>query len=327
LNLRIVAISTIVLLTLINIFGVKWGSLVMKICTSLKVLALILIVGTVFVAAKGSFSHVEPLFNWQPVEGKTLLAAIAAGIVGVLWSYDGWCDTTYIAGEIRDPQKNMSRVLISALLVVIVVYVMTNLAYMYTMPADTLKNSAGVAHDAMSISIGSGLATAITVAIMISVFGTTNGTILTGARVTYAMAQDKLAFGFFGQKHGSFQSPIIALVIQGVITCGLVAWNPKFEDLVGDFIFVMWIFYTVGAITIFIFRIKNPDLPRPYKTPLFPIVPLVFILFSLGMFINAIIQNPQATGLRLGIVAAGYPIYFVWKALATKQQSQGQPNA
>ncbi len=315
LDIRIVSISTIVLLTLTNILGVQWGSLVMKICTAIKMLALIVIIGLVFAIAKGSFIHIEPFFDFHTTGDKTFFAALAAGIVGVLWSYDGWVDTTYVAGEIKEPQKNVPRALIIGLAIVTVIYVLANLAYMYTLQPAALKASKSVAHDTIGLCIGNQFALLITIAIIISVLGTTNGTILTGARVVYAMSNDKLTFGFLGTKHSKFSSPITALIIQGTIASLLIAWNPSFEDLIGDFTFTMWIFYIAGACTIFIFRKTDPDAPRPYKVFLYPIVPLAFFMISTCMIINAVAVNPEQTGLRIVAIAAGYPIFFIWHAL------------
>lgn len=318
LDLRIISLSTIAILTAINIAGVRWGSWVMKICSALKVLALALIISLVIILARGSFSHFEPLFDTTPAKG-SFLAAVSVSLVSILWTYDGWCDATYVAGEMKNPQKNMPRSLIFGLFTVIAIYLLANFAYMYTLSPDKLKSSKSVAHDTIETLLGSGFGTFISVAIFISVFGTTNGSILTGARVIFAIAQDKLAFDFLGKKHTKFETPYTALIVQGVMASLLVAWNPSFEDLIGDFVFTIWIFYTASAATIFIFRIKDPAAERPYKCFGYPIVPLLFIILSIGMFINTFAAKPVDIGLRVGIILLAYPIYYFWKSLAKDQ--------
>ena len=312
-GIRKVVIAAISFLTIINIIGTKHSSIVMSIFTILKVAGLALLILAGIVVSKGDMRHFMPLADFSARDGN-LFKAIGAALVGILWAYDGWCDTTLMTGEVRNPQKTMPRILLISILSVIVIYVATNLVYIYTLGLKGLGVSGNAAGDSVKVLLGEGFGIAITFAILCSTFGATNGFILTGARLTYAMAQDGLTFRFLGIKSNKLQTPMVALLFQGVSTILFVAIWPSFFDLIDYFVFTVWIFYVLGTGAIFIFRARGYQ--SPFKSPLYPFSPIIFILVGTAMTINAIAYNFLVSAIILGVLALGFPVYYIWQNLA-----------
>ncbi|MBI4548839.1 MAG: amino acid permease [Ignavibacteriae bacterium] len=311
-EIKLVAIASIVFLTVINCFGVKVGAIVQNSFTFLKMGALgaLTILGFVLTpTSSGSVSNLASVCH--PISLSNIAGPIGLALVSVLWSYDGWIEITYVAGEVRDPQRNLPRSLIFSTLFIIAMYVSINLAYMHVLPLDTISKSELVASDAATVILGSTGAAAVALAVMISTFGCSNGFVLTGARIYYAMAKERLFFTSFEKVHPTFHTPLPSLVGQGT-WASLLVLTGTFDQLYTYVIFASWIFYGMSAGAVFILRKKYPGIERPYKTWGYPFTPIVFILFSLYLVLNTLIEDPRDSIIGLGIILLGLPAFFYW---------------
>ncbi len=309
-GVTMVAIGAILVLTVVNYFGVQFGGFVQNIFTFLKVAAIGGIIVLAFGSGKGSVAHFFPLWG-TPASG-ALLGAIGVAMIATLWSYDGWNSLTYLAGEVKEPQRNIPRALVIGTVAVIIIYVLTNLAYLYILPIGEIATSKLVAADTME-RIFAGYGGAIIAAmVMISTFGTVNATSMTTARVYFAMAKDQLFFASLGEVHPKYRTPAKSLVIQAV-WASLLTLTGTYDQIFTYVIFAGWIFYALGAAAVFILRKKMPDAPRPYKVPGYPYVPIVFIIVATWFVLNTIVQQTADSMVGLLLVAAGIPFYLYWK--------------
>lgn len=322
-NIGVKSLTIFVILGLstVNYFGVKYGGQIAKIFTTSKVIAILILVVFGFMYGGGSaenFSRDIPNFTYST----GIFGAIAAALAAAFWSYDGWNNVTYIAGEVRDPQKNIPRALFIGTIVIISVYILINLAYLYVLPIGEMRNSTLVASDVAELAIGPTGGALIAALVMLSTFGTANGTIMVSARVYFAMARRKMFFPVFGRAHKKYHTPANALALQAVWSSALVL-SGSFDDLTDMLIFVSWIFYAFGAFGVFVLRKKMPDAHRPFKVPGYPYVPAIFIIFAFG-FVALTLYNDIALylageteiinstfGLFLAII--GLPLYYYFK--------------
>jgi APA family basic amino acid/polyamine antiporter len=259
------------------------------------------------------------------LSGLALFAGIAAALQGAFWAYDGWNKITFFAGEVKRPQRNIPLGLLWGMLAVTVIYVLMNLAYAYVLPIDEMAKSKLVAAD-VAERMFSGGGRWIAVAVMISTFGCTNAIILASARVYFHMAQVNVFPRMLGRVHPRFHTPAASLVVQGIWSV-LLLFSGTFDTLTDTLIFVSWIFYAAGAYGIFILRRRMPDAPRPYKVPGYPIVPWVFVVFSviylgftvyndIGLYRAAVAEGKPAminSVFGIALVLVGTPIYFFYR--------------
>jgi APA family basic amino acid/polyamine antiporter len=288
-GVKILAILVINLLTAVNYFGVVFGGGVAAFFTTMKVLAILILVGLGFTIGNGSFAN----FTTQSVTiahtGIPMILAIAAALSGAFWAYDGWNNITYIAGEVKNPQKNIPLGLFWGTITVIVVYILINLVYLYILPIDVMSKSKLVAADTAKSFLGNFGGAFIVLAVLLSTFGTSNGAIMASARVYFAMARKKVFFPSLGSIHPKFHTPSVSLIVQAIWTSVLIL-SGTFDTLTDMLIFVSWIFYGLGAFGVFVLRKKMPDTPRPYRVPGYPVIPAIFILFSVFLFSSLFIM-------------------------------------
>lgn len=321
-----VAAALIVLLTAVNYFGVRFGGLVQNIFTVAKVVAMLLLVlGAFLLPTGGSVVNLTTDSTKVHLSGLALFAGIAAALNGAFWAYDGWNKLTYIAGEVKQPQRNIPLGLVWGMVIVTAIYLLMNLAYLWVLPIDAMAKSRLVAATvAGKIFTNGGFWVAALV--MLSTFGTTNAIILATARVYFSMAQRNVFPRFLGDVHPRFHTPAASLVVQGGWSV-LLLFSGTFDTLTDTLIFVTWIFYAAGAYGVFVMRKKMPDAPRAYKVPGYPVVPWVFILFAL-IFLGFTFYNDLMTyreALTAGkpalinsvfgvaLVLVGTPIYFFFR--------------
>ena len=323
---KILAAAVIILLTAVNYVGVKFGGIVQNIFTVAKVAAMFaLMLGAFLLPTGGSFSHLTTPSATVHLSGLALFAGIAAALQGAFWAYDGWNKITYIAGEVKQPQRNIPLGLLWGMLVVTAIYILMNLAYAYVLPIDEMAKSKLVAAD-VAERIFPGGRRWIAAAVMISTFGTTSAIILATARVYFSMARMNVFPRFLGNVHPRFHTPAASLVVQGAWSVVLV-FSGTFDILTDTLIFVSWIFYAVGAYGVFVLRRKMPDAPRPYKVPGYPFVPWAFIVFSVIYLCFSVYNdvvtyraalaagNPALLNTAFGtvLVLVGTPIYFFYR--------------
>lgn len=320
---QILAISTIVLLTWLNTRGVKNGKIIQTILTIIKILSL---AGLILLGLFAAFNAEVWNANWinafqavqwsidledaVPIGGAALFAGIVSAMVGSLFSSDAWNNVTFIAGEIKNPKRNIGLSLFLGTLIVTIIYVSTNIMYLATLTMQEIAFAPAdrVAVVAAQAIFGQAGTIVIAVMIMISTFGCNNGLILAGARVYFTMAHD----GVFLKQAGSlnrFEVPGWGLWVQ-CIWASVLCLTGRYNDLLNYVIFVVLIFYALTIFGIFILRKKRPDLPRPYKAIGYPILPIIYILSALTICIGLLIYQPTFTWPGLIIVLLGIPVYF-----------------
>jgi APA family basic amino acid/polyamine antiporter len=315
-GVTLIAMSAIIAMAAINYFGVRFGSAVLTFFTVTKMAAIGGIILAAFCFGKGDATHFLPL--WGAPGAGHFTAAFGVAMIATLWSYDGWNVLTYLGGEVKDPQRNIPRALFIGTAAVIAIYTLTNLAYLYILPIHEIAASKLVAADVMN-KVFPGLGGAIVSAVvMLSTIGAVNANSMATARVFYAMSKDGLFFRGLGEVHPKFHTPAKSLVVQTVWAC-LLTLTGTFDQLFTYVIFAGWIFYLLGAIAVFIFRRKFPNLPRPYHVPGYPVVPVLFVLAATWFIANTFIEQTADSVVGLILVFSGIPFYLYWKARNKKE--------
>ncbi len=335
---QLVSIVIICLLTYINSRGVKEGKFIQTIFTSAKLLALFGLIVFGFLLVKQSywsqnlatgFNAMQPVKDatgavipgaWAPIGVSALMGAIAAAMVGSIFSSDAWNNVTFIAGEMKNPKRNIGMSLFLGTLIVTVIYVLTNLMYLNVMPLNEL---AFAENDRVAVAAANKIfpefgTIMIAALIMVSTFGCNNGLILAGARVYYTMAKDGLFFKKVGELNKN-AVPQYALWIQCIIA-SLWSLSGKYGDLLDMISFVVVLFYMLTIIGIFILRKKRPDADRPYKAFGYPVLPIIYILMGAAFCILLVMYKPQYTWPGFIIVLIGVPLYYI--AIANKGKVQ-----
>jgi len=331
---QLLSISVIILLTYINSRGVKNGVIVQTTLTVVKIGSLVLLIGCGFLFGAdqkvwdanwanawslSSMSNLSGNIELTALSGLAAFGAIAIAMKGTLFSCDSWHNVSFIAGEIKNPRKNIGLSLLLGTLIVTVVYLLANIMYLAVIPMDQVAfaKSDRVGVVAAEIIFGSAGTTMIAIMIMISTFGCNNGLIMAGARVYYTMAKDRLFFAKAGVLN-KFSVPQTALWVQGVLA-SLWCLSGKYGDLLDMVSFVVVLFYMITIIGIFILRKQRPEITRPYKAFGYPILPFVYIAMGITFCVLLIIFKPTYTWPGLIITLAGIPIYYV--AMAQKKKN------
>lgn len=321
-GIKLMTFGAVAGLTLINALGVKEGGRVQGFFTVAKVAAILFLVVMAFTSTSGHVGNIVASSSTAVPAGTALMFALAMAMNKALWSYDGWNNLTYVSGEVKNPQVTVPRALMLGTAICISVYVLINLAYLTILPIDALSASSAVARDAAFIMMGTFGAVFVSVAVMVSTVGTSNGTILASSRVYYSMANEGMFFKGAGVVHDRFRTPVRSLTLQLGWTTVLI-FSGTFDMLTDMLIFVSWGFYALGAYGVFVLRRKMPDAYRPYKTWGYPVVPIVFILFAvifLGFTIFSDVENyrngsaPVINSLwGVILLTSGIPFYWWFK--------------
>ena len=318
-------IVIVVLLTIVNTFGIKTGAAVQNIFTVAKVSALfLLVVAGVFVGRNAA--AIAANFNdfWRlhvphsasgTLEGPFVgvLTILAVGQVGSLFSADAWNNVTFTAGEVKNPKRNLPLSLAIGTGIVIALYVLANVIYLTVLPLAQIQNAPSdrVGTAVMQQMFGSSGAALMAVAILISTFGCCNGLILAGARVYYAMAKDRLFFRSVGTVHPKYKTPAVSLIVQGIWTC-LLCLSGTYGQLLDYIIFAVLVFYILTITGLFVLRYKRPDAERPYRAIGYPVLPAIYIVMALFIDVVLLRYKPQYTWPGLFIVLLGIPVYLIW---------------
>ena len=303
------AVLTIALFTFINYLGVRLGGRVQIALTILKIARGVGDCrGRILVRTRG----LEPL---PPVlaagSRAATMASFLAALAAAMWAYDGWEDLNRVGSEIQNPQRNIPLALIGGTLLVALLYLVFNAVCFYALPFAGVAGSAHVASDVVATFAGAGAAKWITLAMVVSALGTLNSSLLSGARVPYAMARDGLFFRVTGIVHQKFRTPSGALVFQGALAC-LMALTGTFEELTSLFVFAAWIFYALSVVAMFRLRRIAPDLPRPYRTWGYPVLPALFVAGAIALTLNIWIERPVRSTIGLAMILSGLLFYRAW---------------
>ncbi len=318
---QVISLSAIIGLTVINYLGVILGGAVQTVFTVLKVAIILTLAALAFALGHAAPSAFEP-FLAAP-KGMGTFSAFGVALVAALWAYDGWNNLTMVGEEVRDPERNIPRALIFGTLGVMLVYLFVNAAYFYILPLATVQGTERVAQEMARSFLGEWGGIIITLGALISTFATLNAAILSGARIPYAMARDRLFFRFMAQVHPLHRTPAKALLLQAIFSCVLILIfgnsRDAFDKLFTYTIFGLWLFYGMTTASVFVLRHKQPDLPRPYRTLGYPWVPAAFVVVAAVFILNIAFNSPMETGLGLLFLAAGLPLYWFWHRRAPTQ--------
>jgi APA family basic amino acid/polyamine antiporter len=302
------AALAIVAIGAINYVGVQRAAALLSATTAVKY-ALLLALGLLaFTAVGGSAGHFRPA--WPSALPLSLLAT---ALIPVLWTYDGWADPASMAGEISNPQHNLPRALIAGAACVMLLYLLVNVGFMYALaPAQMAGEKLIAATVAARIPLLGGAGAAlIAAAVVIAAFSGLNASMMTGSRIFFAMADRGLFFRAAARVSPRFDSPSIAIWLATALGVAYVLVN-DFAQLADKFVLGIWPFYTLTVAAVFVLRVRRPDLPRPYRVWGYPLVPLVFVLASLYMVVNALITDPRDTGGLFALILTGVPVFWLW---------------
>jgi len=317
------AVLWLVIMTGINYLGVRLGGEVQVFLTAIKLASLAIIIGIAFLLPNHVGHSPDPV--WPSSLSTGLFGAFLAALAAALWAYDGWEDLNLVGSEVKDPQRNFPRALVGGVAFVALVYLLFSAACLKVLPFQSVASSQHVASDVVERLIGRGAATWITLAMVISALGSMNSSVLSGARVPYAMARDGIFFKVADGIHPKYRTPGRALIFQGVLA-SVMALTGTFEELTNLFIFAGWIFYGLAVVALFRLRRTEPNMPRPYRCWGYPWVPALFVLGALALTVNLWLDRPGRSTAGLLLILAGVPFYLHWQKSA-RAQSQEQKDA
>lgn len=304
---QLLAIVLIAGLAILNYFGVKVGGQVQVVVTVAKVGLFVAVV------AFGLFSGKGDVANYS-----SALPSTTAGLIGffgalraALWAYDGWNNVAMVASEVREPQRNLPRALIYGTAAVMAIYIAANLAYFYVLPSADVAAHRLVAAEMMNRVAGPIGGDAVSIAAMVSIFAALNGSILTGSRVPYAMSADGYFFRAFSKVHADYATPAVSILCLSAWSALLVL-SGRYDQLFDFVIFVSWILYGMATAAVLVLRRTQPDMPRPYRTLGYPVVPLLFVAVAAALTLSTLLDKPRESAIGIGIILAGLPFYAHW---------------
>jgi len=307
-GVKVVAAAAILLLGLANIRSVRWGAAVQNLSTAAKVLAIAGLAVAAFLFAHPGQGALAGPIDWAP----TTWAGFGLALVSVMWAYDGWADLTFISGEVKDPSRTLPRAIIGGVLAIVAIYVVVNAAYLYVLTVPEMVGSRLVAADTATKVFGAVGASVVAAMVMVSAFGALNGSMMTGPRIFFAMADDGNFFSPIAAVHPKYKTPWTAILLATGLGIAYVSFR-TFEQLADAFILGIWPFYALAVGAVYILRKRRPDFPRPYRTAGYPVTPAIFLIASVGMLLNALISEPLTTLICFGVILAGIPVFMIWK--------------
>lgn len=310
------AILCILFLTAINYAGVIFGGAVQSFVTFVKIASIVLLSILLLASGSGSFSNISTGFSIPESTTSNIISLFGLAIAGAFWAYDGWNNLTFVAGEIKNPQRNVPLGLLFGTLIVVIVYMLINVAYLYVLPIEKMAESPLVGATAASIVFGSNGAILISIAVIISTFGALNGNILSTARVCFAMAKNNMFIKSLDKIHPRYATPHTSLVAQGLWSCVLVLTG-TFDTITDYVMFASWLFYMLGAYGVIVLRKKMPDVHRPYKVWGYPYTPMIFVIFSFLFLVNTIISDYENAAMGSLLILLGLPFYY-WRISKNK---------
>ena len=303
---QLFAIAVTWFMTGLNYLGIKKAGDFQLVFTILKAVLILVVVGFCFASAAGSFVNFTTSLPHAPGGFSGFMLALIA----TLWAYDGWNDLTMVAGEVRQPERNLPIALIGGLFIVGALFMATNAAIQYILPAAQIAASERPAVAALSVVAGPGGAGFVAAAMALSIFVTLNGTVMSGARVPFAAARDRLFFAQFAHIHPRFQSPSTSLIVQGSLSTILLLFLSQFQKQFELAVFAEWLFYMLTTTTVFFYRRRRPDLARPYRVWGYPVLPAIFVLCAGFVLIWSFAGNFKGSLLGTGLILLGLP--FLW---------------
>jgi APA family basic amino acid/polyamine antiporter len=316
-RLQLVALAAIIITTLINCAAVRVSGGVASVLTGMKIVLLLGVGFGAFFYSSGDWGHLGMANNGGLCEGVPIttggIAGFAAAMIGALWAYDGWNNITFLAGEVKNPGRNLPLALIGGGFVVMALYLFVNVSYFHVLTPTEIASvpaSSSVAAEVVRRLLGAVAVTLMAAAMMTSSFGALHASILATARIPYALAKDGLIVKSLARVSPRTHVPIRALVVQCFWAC-VVALSGEYDTLTDYAIFALTLFYALVAGSIFIYRRREPDTERPYRTWGYPVVPILFLVVSVGLIIQTVINTPRQSAIGLFLILLGVPVYWL----------------
>lgn len=310
------AVFWLLLMTGVNYLGVRLGGAVQVFLTAIKIISVLIVISVALFAPAPAAHAPDPI--WPAAFNGTVFAAFLAALAAALWAYDGWEDLNLVGSEVENPERNFPRALLGGVSLVAVIYLLFSAACLKILPFESVAASQHIASDVVEHVAGRGAAAWITLAMVISAIGSMNSSVLSGARVPYAMARDGIFFKIADGIHPKYRTPARALIFQGVLA-SLMALTGTFEELTNLFIFASWIFYGLAVVSLFRMRRTEPNLRRPYRCWGYPWVPGTFVAGALALTLNIWWHRPGRSSIGLLLILAGLPFYKLWTARNSKR--------
>lgn len=303
---QLFAIAITWFMTGLNYLGIKKAGDFQLVFTALKAVLILIVVGLCFTSVTGSLGNfATSLPHATGGFGGFMLALIAT-----LWAYDGWNDLTMVAGEVRHPERSLPIALIGGLFIVGILFMATNAAIQYILPATQIAASERPAVAALTVVAGPGGAGFVAAAMALSIFVTLNGTVMSGARIPFAAARDRLFFRQFAHINTRFQSPSTSLIVQGFLSTVLLLFLSQFQQHFELAVFAEWLFYMLTATTVFVYRRKRPDLARPYRVWGYPLLPTIFVLSAAAVLVYSYAGNLRGSLVGTALILLGLPVLW-----------------
>src|ERR1700722_7709254 len=302
---QIVAIAAAILISVLNYLGVKKAGEFQLVFTVLKVVIILGIVVVCFGGGRGSWSKFREVYAGAKGE----IGGFMAALVAALWAYDGWNDLNMVAGEIKRPESSIPIALIAGVATVGLLYVLVNAGVQYVLPASAIAASPRPASDAVALVMGRAGASIVSAGMALSMLVTLNGTIMSGARVPFAVARDGYFFRALAEVHPRFHTPSVAIVVQAIVSILLLLVGANFRQLFSLTIFAEWLFYMIAGSTVFIFRQREPQAVRPYRMWGYPFVPIIFVAVAAALLCYTFKNDWPNSGYGVLVIMAGIPVF------------------
>jgi APA family basic amino acid/polyamine antiporter len=302
-------------MSLANYHSIRLAAALQNVSAVTKLLAILVLAAAVFVFGDRAQGTLSAPIDWHPASATGVLLAM----VSVLWAYDGATGACALAGEVRDPHRNLPRALLLGVGSVITLYLTINVAYLYVLPFASFPSSPLVAADAANAVLGRGAEAIVSGLVMVSTFGTVAAVVMADPRVFFAMARHGNFFASIGTVHARNQTPHVAIAVHCVLALIYVSFR-TFEELAATFVLGQTPFYALAAWGVIRLRRSRPAADRPYRTLGYPVVPLVFIGAVILIFTNSLVLTPEITGINVAIILSGFPAYWLWRRFAASRQ-------
>jgi APA family basic amino acid/polyamine antiporter len=310
---EVVSTAAIILLTYINVLGLKRGSALVNLATWAKFAAIAAFVLLGLAVGKGSWSnYTVSLPLDQPASFSHVISGLGVALIAVFWAYDGWVYITWVSGEIKNPQKVLPRALLLGILLVGFMYLSVNFVYLYALPITQVANESTIAQAAAVALFSSNAARWLGATIALSCFGAASSAILCSARVSYAMARDGAFFHAMGRVHPKYRTPAFSLIAISAWSI-VLALSGSYDQLYTYVMFMMVMSYVAGVAALFVLRRKRPDVPRPYRCTGYPYLPALYLVMAGAWALNSVVTRPKETLIGIGIVFLGAPFYAFWR--------------
>jgi APA family basic amino acid/polyamine antiporter len=307
---RTVAVLIIVTLAAVNCLGVRQGGRAQNVLTALKLAGMLAIVAIGFLLG-GKGSPLEPMLPTGKT-GPEMVSSVGTAMVLSIFSYSGWYFVTHVAGEVREPAKNLPRAIFVGMAIVIAVYLGVNAAYLFALPFDQLKTSPRVAADAMTAVVGPRGGDLIAIVVLLSALGSANAQLLNYPRITFSLAQDGYFFDRLAQVHPTRRTPVAAIVVFALVA-SIFAVVGSYQQILSSVGFVSQLFMVLTVVGLIVLRRREPMLPRPFRVPGYPVVPALYVVILVWYLGNLLVTRLEPTLIGVGIVLAGLPFYWYWR--------------